>query len=70
MSQNKLSLNYAIRSYECDQNNSLRLVTLMNILQDAATIDADRRGMGLDFCIQNNMTWVGNDYIIEINRLP
>lgn len=70
MSENKLSLRYAIRSYEGDQNNNLRLVTLMNILQDAATSDANRRGFGLDFCLMNNMTWVGNDYVIEITRLP
>ena len=70
MALDKLEKRYAIRSYEGDQNNNLRLVTLMNILQDAATTDADRRGFGLDFCLKNNMTWVGNDYVIEINRLP
>jgi medium-chain acyl-[acyl-carrier-protein] hydrolase len=70
MNVDKLSLSYYIRSYEGDQNSFLRLVTLMNILQDAATQDADRRGFGMEFCLQNNMTWVGNDYVIEINRLP
>ena len=70
MEFNKLEKLYSIRSYEGDQNNRLRLVTLMNILQDAATSDATRRGFGLDFCIKNNMTWVGNDYVIEIKRLP
>lgn len=70
MSQNKLSLNYAIRSYECDQNNNLRLVTLMNILQEAAVKDAANRGFGLEECIKNNMTWVGNDYVIDILRNP
>ncbi len=66
----KLEKKFLLRSYEGDQNNNLRLVTLMNILQDAATTDAERRGFGMDFCIKNNMTWVGNDYVIEINRLP
>ncbi len=70
MEFDKLKENYSIRSYEGDQNNNLRLVTLMNILQDAATKDAARRGFGMEFCIKNNMTWVGNDYVIEIKRLP
>ena len=70
MALDKLEKYYAIRSYEGDQNNNLRLVTLMNILQDAATTDADRRGFGMDFCLKNNMTWVGNDHIVEIERLP
>ncbi len=66
----KLEKQYLIRSYEGDQNNNLRLVTCMNILQDAATTDADRRGFGMEFCQKHNMTWVGNDYVIEITRLP
>ena len=66
----KLEKQYLIRSYEGDQNNNLRLVTCMNILQDAATTDADRRGFGMEFCQKHNMTWVGNDYVIEIARLP
>ena len=70
MEFDKLELPYSIRSYEGDQNNNLRLVICMNILQDAATRDADRRGFGMDFCIKHNMTWVGNDYVIEIERLP
>lgn len=70
MTLDKLEKVYSIRSYEGDQNNNLRLVTLMNILQDVATSDADRRGFGLDFCLKSNMTWVGNDYVVEIMRMP
>ena len=32
----KLSRDYTIRSYECDRNNQLRMITLMNIFQDMA----------------------------------
>ncbi len=70
MPTNKLVLHYAIRSYECDQNNNMRLVTVMNILQEAAVKDAANRGFGMEFCLKNNMTWVGNDYVIEILRMP
>ncbi len=61
---------YNIRSYECDRNNNLRILTLMNILQDIADDNAASLGFGLDFCIQKGMTWVGSNYILEIERLP
>ncbi len=70
MQEGKLSKLYNVRSYECDRNNNLRILTLMNILQDMADIDAAQRGFGLQFCIDNGMTWVGSNYALEIVRLP
>ena len=66
----KYKKQYNVRSYECDRNNNLRILTLMNILQDIADDNAASLGFGLDFCIQNGMTWVGSNYILEIERLP
>ena len=66
----KYSNQYNIRSYECDRNNNLRILTLMNIFQDMADNDAARLGFGLKFCIENGMTWVGTNYALEIDRLP
>lgn len=70
MQISKYSKQYTIRSYECDRNNNLRILTLMNIFQDMADINAAELGFGLDFCIQNGMTWVGTNYALEIERLP
>ncbi len=70
MQEGKYSKQYNIRSYECDRNNNLRILTLMNILQDMADVDAAQRGFGLQFCIDNGMTWVGSSYALEISRLP
>lgn len=66
----KYAKQYTIRSYECDCNNNLRILTLMNILQDIADENAGLLGFGLDFCINNGLTWVGTNYILEIDRLP
>ena len=66
----KYSKNYTIRSYECDCNNNLRILTLMNILQDIADENASILGFGLEFCIKNGLTWVGTNYALEIDRLP
>ena len=70
MKINKCAKDYHIRSYECDRNNNLRILTLMNIFQDIALVSADELGFGLKFCLQNGMTWVGANYILEISRLP
>ena len=70
MQTTKYSKQYSIRSYECDRNNNLRILTLMNIFQDMADINAAELGFGLDFCIKNGMTWVGTNYALEIDRLP
>ena len=45
----KYTKHYTIRSYECDCNNNLRILTLMNILQDIADENAGLLGFGLDF---------------------
>ena len=70
MSLEKSVQQYVIRSYECDRNNNLRILTLLNIFQDMADNDAMKHGFGLEFCISNGMTWVGSNYELEIDRLP
>ena len=66
----KYTKQYTIRSYECDCNNNLRILTLMNIFQDIADENAGLLGFGLDFCISSGLTWVGTNYVLEIDRLP
>lgn len=66
----KFEKNFQVRSYECDKNGFLRVVTLMNILQDAADSSATSLGFGFDFCINSGLAWVGTNYHIKINRMP
>lgn len=66
----KFSRNYPIRSYECDKNGSLRLITLLNIFQDMADSHANEMGLGYDFCRGKGLAWVGANYRIKISRLP
>ncbi len=61
---------YLIRTYECDKNSNLRLVTLMNIFQDMADEQASRLGLGLEYCLAHGMAWVGSNYHIQISRMP
>jgi len=66
----KFQKEFQIRSYECDKNGYLRMVTLMNILQDAADLSATSLGFGFDFCLKTGLAWVGTNYHIQISRLP
>ena len=66
----KYTKNYLIRTYECDKNSTLRLVTLMNIFQDMADSQAVLLGLGLEFCLEHGMAWVGSNYHLQIFRMP
>lgn len=66
----KLIRDYPVRSYECDKNGQLRLVTLLNIFQDMADSHANLMGLGYDFCRSKGLAWVGANYHIKIGRLP
>ncbi len=70
MTMQKYSNTYHVRSYECDRNNNLRLVTLMNIFQDMAVLHADAMGLGFDYCLSKGLAWVGSNYEVQIERLP
>lgn len=61
---------YQIRTYECDKNSNLRVLTLMNILQDMADSHASSIDLGLEFCLRKGFAWVGSNYHIKIERLP
>lgn len=61
---------YDIRSYECDRNNNLRILTLMNIFQDMADNHARAMGLGMEYVLSRGLAWVGSNYVFEICRLP
>ena len=66
----KIEKEYSIRTYECDKNENLRLLTLMNILQDVADSHASAMGLGLEYCLSKGFAWVGSNYHLQISRLP
>ena len=66
----KIEKEYLIRTYECDRNENLRLLTLMNIFQDVADSHASAMGLGLEYCLSKGFAWVGSNYHLQIARLP
>lgn len=70
MQINKYCDEYNIRSYECDSNGNLRILTLMNIFQDMADNHARELGLGIDYVLSKGLAWVGTNYAMDIVRLP
>lgn len=70
MAIQKYQKEYLIRSYECDKHENLRLLTLMNILQDAADSHADNLGLGYAYCVSHHLAWVAANYHVKIMRAP
>lgn len=66
----KYTKQYIVKSYEADCNGCLRIVTLMNWLQDIAVENAEILGFGFDICHSRNLAWVGSNYFLQITRLP
>ena len=61
---------YNLRTYECDKNGYLRIVSLFNLLQDMADSHATDLGLGMEFCLSKGLAWVGANYHVKINRMP
>lgn len=70
MAIGKFHKEYLIRSYECDKHENLRLLTLLNILQDAADTHADALGVGYEFCCAHQLAWVAANYHVKVIRAP
>lgn len=70
MKLTKYANEYNIRSYECDRNNNLRILTLMNIFQDMADNHAKQMGLGIEYVLSKGFAWVGTNYALDIERLP
>ena len=66
----KFSREYSVCSYECDCKGMLRVVSLMNMFQDAADTHAELLGVGIEHCIKNGLAWFGSNYHIKIFRMP
>ena len=66
----KFANNYDIRTYECDRNNNLRILTLLNIFQDMADNHAKEMGLGIEYVLSKGLAWVGSNYVLNISRLP
>ncbi len=61
---------YRVRYYETDFRGTLRPVTLLDYLQDAASGDSLRTGFSVMDLRKMNMTWVLSRYHVKIFKYP
>ncbi|WP_079423592.1 acyl-[acyl-carrier-protein] thioesterase [Clostridium oryzae] len=61
---------YEIHYYEVDYNKRMNITSLINFLQDTATYQSDKLGVGIDYLIENNMAWVIYKWDIKLYKYP
>lgn len=61
---------YTVKSFECDRKDTLRLLTLLNLLQDIADDSANEIGIGYDYLRTVGKAWVLIAMNVQIDRMP
>jgi len=61
---------FQIRSYEIDSKGKIKIATLLNYLQEAASTHAARLGVSVVDLFPKNLTWVLSRYHIQIFSYP
>ncbi|MGO8695307.1 MAG: acyl-[acyl-carrier-protein] thioesterase [Rectinemataceae bacterium] len=64
------SLEYGIRGFDCGYGGPLRVLPLLNLIQEAAGAHADRLGWGVDDLMAQGRTWMLSRLDIRIEGLP
>jgi medium-chain acyl-[acyl-carrier-protein] hydrolase len=61
---------YRLRSYEVDFQNRLRLSALFHFMQETASNQIERQGVGIDVLRNDNLAWVLFRLLIVMDRYP
>jgi medium-chain acyl-[acyl-carrier-protein] hydrolase len=61
---------YRLRSYEVDFQNRLRLSTLFHFMQETASNQIERQGVGIAVLRADNLAWVLSRMLIVMDRCP
>ena len=61
---------FTVRAYDCQTNGNLKIFSLMQYLQEIATIHAEELGFGISHLDKINCYWVLSNIRIEFTKLP
>ena len=61
---------FTVKSYHCQADGGIKIVSLMRYLQEAALTHAEKLGFGFDRLSEIDSYWVLSNMRIEISRLP
>jgi medium-chain acyl-[acyl-carrier-protein] hydrolase len=65
-----LERDYYIHYYEVDYKKRCLISSLLNYFEDAAIIQSESRGVGIDYLRENKIAWVLYKWDIKIERPP
>lgn len=64
------SFNHTIACYEADANKVMRPTAMLNMMQEAANVNATSLGFGYDKMIETNTAWVLSRIHLRFKRYP
>lgn len=65
-----LKQEYQVRLYEMDHRGTVKLIPLLDYLQDAAGLHAAKLGVAVTDLQADNLTWILSRYHVKIRRYP
>lgn len=66
----KYEKEYEVNYYQVDPKLNCSIESIINLLADIGTAQSEELGVGIDYCLENNRTWVFYQYDIKINNYP
>lgn len=70
MDKNLLEIEYEVRGFDCGYGGPFRILSLANFFQEAAGMDAVRRGFGMGDLSAAGHTWMMSRMDLRIEALP
>ena len=67
---NTIEEKFTVRAYDCQTNGEIKIFSLMQYLQEIATLHAEELGFGISHLDEINSYWVLSNIRIEFTRLP
>lgn len=66
----KYTKDYEINYYNVDAKLKCSITSIVNLLADIGTEQSEKLGVGIDYCMEHNKTWVFYQYDIKIKKYP
>ena len=66
----KYSKNHTITCYEADANQLMRPTAMLDLMQEAANVNATTLGFGFDEMKETNIAWVLSRMYVRFDKLP
>ncbi|HQC52194.1 MAG TPA: thioesterase [Lentisphaeria bacterium] len=61
---------FRVRHSEANRHSVMKLETFFDYLQETAGVHADKLGVGIEYLLQHQQTWVLSKLALQINRHP